>query len=116
MTIARNRMGRAAAMTLAALLLIPITSCDRVRGNLLEAIDPDLILPATVSSPEAADALRVGTLGRVRGITGGGEAWLLPGMLTDIGAAPALGVMTIRVDSATFVSRRFLRPAGQKRV
>lgn len=83
MTIARNRMGRAAAITLSALLLIPITSCDQVRGNLLEAIDPDLILPATVSSPEAADALRVGALARVRGITAGGEVWLLPGMLTD---------------------------------
>src|SRR5712671_3962869 len=84
MTIARNRMGRAAAMTLAALVLTATPGCDRVRGNLLEAIDPDLILPATISSPEAADALRVGEIARVRGITAGGEGvWLLGGLLTD---------------------------------
>ena len=83
MTISRNRMGRAAAMTLSALLLIPVTSCERVRTDLLDAVDPDIIQPSTISSPEAADALRIGTLSRFRGITAGGEAWLLPGMLAD---------------------------------
>lgn len=83
MTISRNRMGRAAAMTLSALLLIPVTSCERARTDLLDAVDPDIIQPSTISSPEAADALRIGTLSRFRGITAGGEAWLLPGMLAD---------------------------------
>jgi hypothetical protein len=77
-------MGRAAALTLSALLLASIPGCERVRSNLLEAVDPDLIMPATISSAEAADALRVGALGRVRGITAGGEGvWLLGGLLTD---------------------------------
>lgn len=84
MTIARNRLGRAATLTLSAFLLVALPSCEQVRGNLLEAIDPDLILPATISSPEAADALRVGQLARIRGITGGGEGvWMLGGLLVD---------------------------------
>lgn len=83
MTIARNRMGRVATLTLSALLLASIPGCDRVRSDLLEAVDPDIIQPSTISSPAAADALRIGVLSRVRGITAGGEAWLLPGMLAD---------------------------------
>lgn len=84
MTIARNRMGRALTLTLTAFLLTAIPSCEQVRGNLLEAIDPDLILPITISTPEAADALRVGQIARIRGITAGGEGvWMLGGLLTD---------------------------------
>ena len=69
MRIARNRMGRSARLTLAAVLLAAAPACDRVKDNLLEAVDPDLIMPATINSPEAADALRVGELSRLRGIT-----------------------------------------------
>jgi hypothetical protein len=82
MTIASYRIGRVAALSLAA-LLASLPGCDRVRKDLLDAPDPDLIMPETINSPEAAEALRIGVLARVRGITGGGEAWLLPGMLTD---------------------------------
>ena len=84
MRIARNRMGRSARLTLAAVLLAAAPACDRVKDNLLEAVDPDLIMPATINSPEAADALRVGELSRLRGITGGGEGiWMLGGLLAD---------------------------------
>ena len=84
MRIARNRMGRSAKLTLAAVLLAAAPACDRVKDNLLEAVDPDLIMPATINSPEAADALRVGELSRLRGITGGGEGiWMLGGLLAD---------------------------------
>ena len=84
MTIARNRMGRVAGIALAASLLSPLTACDRTREVLLEAVDPDIIQPETINSPEAADALRIGEIARVRGITGGGEGvWLLGGLLTD---------------------------------
>ncbi|GDX87430.1 hypothetical protein LBMAG44_13430 [Gemmatimonadota bacterium] len=84
MTISKNRMGRATALTLSAVLLAFTPGCEQLRGNLLDAVDPDLIMPATITSPEAADALRVGTLSRVRGITAGGEGvWMLGGLLVD---------------------------------
>ncbi|MBL8961633.1 MAG: hypothetical protein JNJ98_17370, partial [Gemmatimonadetes bacterium] len=62
----------------AAILL----ACSSVTDTLLEAEDPDIIQPSTVSTPEAADATRLGALGRFRNITGGGEsAWMLGGLL-----------------------------------
>lgn len=64
----------------AAILL----ACSSVTDTLLEAEDPDIIQPSTVSTPEAADATRLGALGRFRNITGGGEsAWMLGGLLAD---------------------------------
>lgn len=80
----RNHMGRVAGYSLAAVLLAGLTACDRTRDSLLEAVDPDIIQPTTISSPEAADALRIGELSRLRGITAGGEGvWLLGGLLVD---------------------------------
>jgi hypothetical protein len=70
-------------MALAAAVVLPFAACDRLREDLLDAPDPDIIQPETITSPEAADALRVGTISRFRGITAGGEMWLLPGMLVD---------------------------------
>ena len=72
---------RAAALGAAALVL---AACDSVTDSLLEADDPDLIDPSSAASAEAADALRVGALARLRGIGPGGEgAWLLGGLMTD---------------------------------
>jgi hypothetical protein len=72
---------RAAALGVAALGL---AACDSVTDSLLEAQDPDLIDPDATASAEAADALRVGALARLRGIGPGGEgAWLLGGLMTD---------------------------------
>ena len=81
---ARNRMGRVAGCAAAAVFLLGLAACDQTRQSLLEAVDPDIIQPITVTSPEAADALRIGELARLRGITAGGEGvWLLGGLLTD---------------------------------
>jgi len=64
--------------------LVATTGCDRMQDRLLAAPDPDVINPATVNSPAAAEALRIGALGRVRTITAGGEgAWMLGGLLAD---------------------------------
>ncbi|MBK8250427.1 MAG: hypothetical protein IPK85_23975 [Gemmatimonadetes bacterium] len=64
----------------AAILL----ACSSVTDTLLEAEDPDIIQPSTVSTPEAANATRLGALGRFRNITAGGEgAWMLGGLLAD---------------------------------
>ncbi|MBM4193410.1 MAG: hypothetical protein FJ202_03390 [Gemmatimonadetes bacterium] len=83
MTIARIRARRAASAALAVAVLTAFGGCDRLRSDLLEAVDPDIIQPSTVTSAAAANALRIGVLSRFRGITAGGEAWLLPGMLVD---------------------------------
>ena len=74
---------RAVAGALAA-LLIPIGACDSYRRQLLDAETPDIINPSTVNTPEAAEALRIGALSRIRATTAGGEgAWLLGGLLSD---------------------------------
>jgi hypothetical protein len=75
---------RLAAAGALALMLVPLGACESTRNQLLQADTPDIINPSTVTSPEAADALRVGALARVRATTAGGEgAWLLGTLLTD---------------------------------
>ena len=55
-----------------------------VKDQLLSAPDPDIINPSDVNSPEGADALRLGALGRLRAIASGGESvWLYGGRLAD---------------------------------
>jgi hypothetical protein len=66
------------------LALAALSSCSQLKDNLLTADDPDVIKPSTISTPEAADALRIGALGRFRNINAGGEsAWMLGGLMTD---------------------------------
>src|SRR5205085_1027432 len=73
---------RRAAVALGA--LAALAACDRVRQNLLDAPDPDIISPTAVQSPEGAEALRIGALSRLRTITAGGEgAWMLGGLMVD---------------------------------
>jgi type II secretory pathway pseudopilin PulG len=76
-----HRIRRAASLGTAALAL---AACDSVTDSLLDAPDPDLIDPSTTASAEAADALRIGAVARLRVIGPGGEgAWLLGGLMTD---------------------------------
>jgi len=77
-------LAAAAAATLAVTLAAALAACDKARETLLTADDPDIISPAAVQSAEGAEALRVGTMGRLRVITAGGEgAWMLGGLLVD---------------------------------
>lgn len=81
MLIKQHSIRRAAALGAAALAL---AACDSVTDSLLDAPDPDIIDPSSATSAEAADALRVGAVARLRNITAGGEgAWMLGGLLTD---------------------------------
>ena len=71
-------------VALAALVFGAVVAGCSVQDTLLEAIDPDLINPDNLNSPDGAEALRVGALGRLRIITAGGEGmWLLGGLMTD---------------------------------
>jgi hypothetical protein len=75
---------RFAAIPVVVGAIFLLGACDRVQHDLLDAPDPDIIDPASVNTPEAADALRIGALGRLRNITAGGEsAWMLGGLLVD---------------------------------
>jgi starch-binding outer membrane protein, SusD/RagB family len=75
---------RAAVAGAALLLALSTAGCESVRENLLAADDPDIISPDAVRSAEGAEALRIGSLGRLREVTAGGEgAWLLGGLLVD---------------------------------
>ena len=61
--------------------------CSNVKDDLLSAEDPDVISPSAISTPEAADALRIGALGRLRNMTAGSgqgdSPWMFSGLLTD---------------------------------
>lgn len=75
---------RSGAVLAAVAVLLPINACNQVQHDLLEAPDPDVIDTAAINTPEAADAMRLGGLSRLRNITAGGEgAWMLGGLLTD---------------------------------
>jgi len=77
-----------AAVVVSTVALIPVLgACGSVTDNLLEATDPDLILPENANSAEGALALYNGALGRLRragpGDTGEGSSWLFGGLLVD---------------------------------
>jgi hypothetical protein len=61
--------------------------CSNVKDDLLTAEDPDVIPPSALTTPEAADALRIGALGRLRNMTAGSgqgdSPWMFSGLLTD---------------------------------
>lgn len=80
-----NMRYRARWAVLAASLAAPllVSGCD-VNKELLEPQNPGVIDPSVVSTPAAAEAVRVGAFGRLKGITAGGESfWLYGGLLTD---------------------------------
>lgn len=83
MHIVTRTVRRVAAAGALAVLVLPLESCESVRKELLAVEEPDVINPASVNSPEAADFLRIGALSRARGIMSGQESWTLYGLLAD---------------------------------
>jgi starch-binding outer membrane protein, SusD/RagB family len=78
-----RRVLAAAAVSSAMLTL----GCSNVKDDLLAAEDPDIIPPSALTTPEAADALRIGALARLRNMTAGSgqgdSPWMFSGLLTD---------------------------------
>lgn len=68
-------------------LAASLAGCSNLQDSLLDAPDPDIINPSSVNSAAGADAMRIGALTRLRGITAGANAgdspWMLIGLLTD---------------------------------
>ena len=89
MTYSTARRGRIrAALGVAALVFVPLLQgCGDTKDTLLEAIDPDVIDPGRIQDAEGAQGLYIGTLSRLREITGGvggeGSSWLFGGLLAD---------------------------------
>ncbi|MDB4874578.1 MAG: hypothetical protein JWM41_1024 [Gemmatimonadetes bacterium] len=78
----RNRARWAAAH--AAIALPMLTGACDVKKELLDPQNPAVIDPSAVTTPAAADALRIGAFGRLKVATAGGESmWLYGGLLTD---------------------------------
>src|SRR5688572_15339301 len=63
------------------------SACGDVKDDLLTAEDPDIIPPEAINTPEAADALRIGAISRLRNMTAGSgqgdSPWMFSGLLTD---------------------------------
>jgi hypothetical protein len=78
-----RRVLAAVALSAASLTL----GCSDVKDDLLAAEDPDIIPPSALNTPEAADALRIGAIGRLRNMTAGAgqgdSPWMFSGMMTD---------------------------------
>jgi starch-binding outer membrane protein, SusD/RagB family len=74
----------AAAVVSAALLTL---GCSDLKDDLLAAEDPDIIPPGALNTAEAAEALRIGAIGRLRNMTAGAgqgdSPWMFSGLLTD---------------------------------
>src|ERR1051325_6620819 len=67
-------------------LAVP-TACSNVNDTLLEAPIPTVIDPSAANSAAGADAIRLGALSRLRGISAGSGSgdspWMFAGLLTD---------------------------------
>jgi hypothetical protein len=63
------------------------SACSNVNDTLLEAPIPTVIDPSAANSAAGADALRIGALSRLRGISAGSGSgdspWMFAGLLTD---------------------------------
>jgi hypothetical protein len=78
--MAGNGIRGARLITAAALFGTAMAGCDKA----LEVTDPDVISLENINSPEAAEGLRLGALGRLNAMTSGGESvFHFPGLLAD---------------------------------
>ena len=76
--------GRFTRAATTAAVLAAFAACSSVTDSLLDAEDPDLILPDNARSPAGAVAVANGALGRLRNITAGSEStWMFGGLLVD---------------------------------
>jgi len=86
MTRIRNRAQRMMTGTAIGVALLAL-ACDNVKDSLLEAPIATVIDPEAANSAAGADALRIGTISRIRGVTAGNGAgdspWMFAGLITD---------------------------------
>ena len=94
----------AVATLIAAAGTASLIACSSVTDSLLEANDPDLVVPGTIQNAEGALALYTGAIGRLRSstvstITGLQEpSWLFSGLLADEWSTSSTFVQNDEVD------------------
>src|SRR5215471_9965987 len=86
MTNQRLRTRELATAALMGVLLLSSGACN-AKETLLDAPIATVIDPSAANSPAGADALRIGALSRLRGITAGSGSgdspWMFAGLITD---------------------------------
>ena len=98
----RGRVAVAATL-LAAAGATSLIACSSVTDSLLEAEDPDLVVPGTIQNSEGALALYVGAIGRLRQATVSTStiqepSWLFSGLLADEWSTSSTFVQNDEVD------------------
>jgi starch-binding outer membrane protein, SusD/RagB family len=102
-TLFRGRLA-AAATLLAVAGTATLIGCSRVTEPLLDAPDPDLIVPAALQNADGAQGLYIGALSRLRqatASTGGGlqePEWMFSGLLADEWSTSSTFVQNDEVD------------------
>ena len=95
----RRRLGRASTLLATGALAAFAFACTDIKENLLTAVDPDLINPQDVLSPDGANALRLGALARLRTATAASDGdWLFGGLLADEWSTSSTFVQNDEVD------------------
>jgi starch-binding outer membrane protein, SusD/RagB family len=100
--LSRGRIA-AAATLIAAAGTASLIGCSSVTDSLLEAQDPDLVVPETIQNAEGALALYVGAIGRLRTSTVSTSSiqepsWLFSGLLADEWSTSSTFVQNDEVD------------------
>jgi len=98
----RGRLA-AVATLIAAAGATSLIACSSVTDSLLEAEDPDLVVPGTIQNSEGALALYVGAIGRLRQATVSTStiqepSWLFSGLLADEWSTSSTFVQNDEVD------------------
>jgi hypothetical protein len=107
-TFFRGRLAVAATL-LAVGAAAALIGCSRVTEPLLDAPDPDLIVPDALQNPDGAQALYIGAIARLRGATTtvqGGPAgtalqeseWMFSGLLADEWSTSSTFIQNDEVD------------------
>jgi hypothetical protein len=99
----RGRRAAAVAMIAAAGTMSLVAGCSSVTDKLLEAEDPDLVVPGTLQNAEGAKALYVGAIGRLRAATATTSdiqepGWLFSGLLADEWSTSSTFIQNDEVD------------------
>ena len=80
----RSTMPRRLGAGLTLALAMSATACQEANNRFLNVVDPDIIFPNEVLSPEAAVSVAYGTIATFRSTTGADEStWLFGGLLVD---------------------------------
>jgi starch-binding outer membrane protein, SusD/RagB family len=99
----RGRLAAAAIVLAAAGTASLIQGCSSVTDSLLDAPDPDLVVPGTLANAEGARAMYVGAIGRLRSATVATSdiqepEWLFSGLLADEWSTSSTFIQNDEVD------------------